>query len=91
VRELKRQFKIAKRSGTIISASDGMVSVFASDRLMYHIDLKKEAQFARIGLSVGDVVWLYCVPEKNQILTVMKQGEQDEPPEPEQSVELVEE
>ena len=88
MRGMRRDYKIAKRSGTVTACGDGTVCIFASDRLLYHIDLKKDVQFAKIRLVAGDVVWLYCVPEKNYILTVMKQGEQDEPPEPEDTIEL---
>ena len=84
----KSKFKIEKRSGTVLYVRDNMMAIMGSDRLLYHVDLKTNQQFSRLRLTDGSVVWIYCVPSRNHVLTIMNAAEQNEPPYPDTFIDL---
>jgi hypothetical protein len=84
----KKKYKIDKRCGTVIGNEEGLISILGNDMLIYYIDQNIEKKFSGIDFELGEVAWLYCIPSKNKILTVMKESEQNEPPEPEGFIEL---
>lgn len=88
---LKRRYAVEKVGGTVSHVDGGRVEILGSDYQIYILDFSgKDKKLGKISLSLGDVVWIYCVPRKNQVLTIFLVGEQDEPDDPDFDVEISE-
>lgn len=84
----KRKYNVVKKSGTILFANSERIIILGSDRLLYRVELSSNKQFLKLKLKDGDVVWIYCVPACGHVLTIMNSKDQDEPPDPDMTIDL---
>jgi hypothetical protein len=73
---VRTKFNVQVRGGTVTSNSNGIVCILGSDYLIYRIDLKSQREFAGMDLEPGETLWIYCVPQRFRVLTIMKQSDQ---------------
>lgn len=86
---IKQSFKIQVRGGMVFGKDKGITCILDTGNLIYRIDVMSQKEFSKINLNVGDSVWLYCVPERFKVLTIIKQSDSiDTPPDVEEFVEL---
>ncbi len=72
----KTKFNVQVRGGTVVSIVRDIIVIIGTDHLLYRIDLQSQKEFAKVPLHEGETVWMYCVPERFRVLTILKQSDQ---------------
>src|SRR6185312_6674515 len=76
----KTKFDLQVRGGTVVMVAHDQIVILGADHLMYRIDTQSQREFANLDLSEGETVWIYCVPQRFRVLTILKQSDQPECP-----------
>jgi len=72
----RTKFNVQVRGGTVVSNSKDIVFILGTDQIMYRIDMKSQREFSNMDLDPGETLWIYCVPQRFRVLTILKQSDQ---------------